>query len=527
MSPPSATSYDEVPYESNPFSQTHPDRLATVAALLGLRAPPVGRARVLELGCAAGGNLIPLAEQYPGGEFVGVDLSARQVADGQRVIDGLGLGNVRLRHGDLRDLGPDLGTFDYILCHGVYSWVPADVQDRILALCRGQLSPEGIAYVSYNTLPGWHLRGALREMMLYHTRPLTTPGERVAQARAFLDFLGKATPEDAGPMATFVRSERDMLRGHGDSYVLHEHLEEHNEAVYFHQFVERARGHGLRYLGEADLRVMLPSNLPDAAEALERMTDVVRREQYMDFLRNRMFRQTLLVHEGREPDYRLRPERLAGLHVASPVRPPAGAFDLAGPAAVRFTSSDDLSVTSEAPLTKAALLVLSEAWPQAVALERLLSLARARLGREALLSRADAERDRERLAGALLEMHGKASTGLVELWVTPPRLVRHPGPFPTARPLARWQARHAPAATNMRHERVALSDVARRLIGHLDGRTDRADLERALADAVAVGEVRVEKDGASVTDPDQLAPLLGEAVEKQLEVLARASLLIA
>jgi methyltransferase-like protein len=526
MSAPSATSYDEVPYDSHPFSQSHPDRLATVAALLGLRAPPVSRCRVLELGCAAGGNLIPHAEAFPASDFVGLDLSARQIADGQRVIDGVGLTNVRLLHADLCDVGPDLGLFDYILCHGVWSWVPPAAQDRILAACHDLLSPDGIAYVSYNTLPGWHLRGALREMMLFHTRQGPTAPERIAQARAFLDFLVKSSSEDSGPFAQFVRSEQEMLRAHSDTYLLHEHLEEHNAPVYFHEFMGRAGAHGLRYLGEADLRVMLPANVPNAVETLERMTDVVRREQYMDFLRNRMFRQTLLIHEGREPDYRIGPERLSGLHVASPVKPPEKAVDLNSSEPVRFTAADDLSVTTESPLTKAALLTLSESWPQAVALERLLPLARARMGREPLLSRADAERDRERLAGALLEMHSKGSTGLVELWVTPPRVVRQAGACPVARPLARWQARSASAVTSLRHERVGLSDVARRLIQHLDGRNDRADLERLLADAAAVGEVRLEKDGAVVTDPEEMTPLLGQAIEKQLQTLAGASLLI-
>jgi cyclopropane fatty-acyl-phospholipid synthase-like methyltransferase len=147
------TSYDEVPYESHPFPQTHPDRLATIATLLGLRPPPVQRCRVLELGCAAGGNLIPMALGLPQSSFVGIDLSAVEVAEGQQLIAQLGLKNVQLRHLSILDAGPDLGRFDYILCHGVYSWVPTAVQDKILDVCKHNLSPHGVAYVSYNTLP--------------------------------------------------------------------------------------------------------------------------------------------------------------------------------------------------------------------------------------------------------------------------------------------------------------------------------------------------------------------------------------
>src|SRR5262249_50612084 len=93
-----ATSYDEVPYESLPFAQTHPDRLATVATLFGMRPAPADRSRVLELGCAAGGNLIPMALALPQSRFLGTDLSGRQIADGQKVVGALGLTNIELKH---------------------------------------------------------------------------------------------------------------------------------------------------------------------------------------------------------------------------------------------------------------------------------------------------------------------------------------------------------------------------------------------------------------------------------------------
>src|SRR5262245_55529309 len=158
-SPPVKNSYDEVPYESHPFAQTHPDHLATVATLFGMRPAPVARCRVPELGCASGGNLIPMAEQLPQSQFLGVDLSARQVDDGRRVLGPLGLTNVELRHASILDVDDGYGPFDYVLCHGVYSWVPPAVQDKILDVCAHNLAPQGVGYISYNTYPGWHMRG--------------------------------------------------------------------------------------------------------------------------------------------------------------------------------------------------------------------------------------------------------------------------------------------------------------------------------------------------------------------------------
>ena len=152
------TAYDEVPYPSYPLPQSHPDHLATLATLLGLSPPTTERCRVLELGCASGGNLIPMALTSPDSRFVGIDLSREQIAEGQKTVEALGLTNIELRHLSILDVDDSFGPFDYIVCHGVYSWVPENVQDRILAICARNLVPEGIGYVSYNTYPGWHMQ---------------------------------------------------------------------------------------------------------------------------------------------------------------------------------------------------------------------------------------------------------------------------------------------------------------------------------------------------------------------------------
>jgi SAM-dependent methyltransferase len=320
MSGTAPTSYDEVPYASYPYPQTHPDRLATIAALFAVQAAPVERCRLLEIGCASGGNLLPLAESLPEATFVGIDLSERQIGEGREALAALGLRNVELRPLSVLDVGPDFGTFDYVLCHGVYSWVPPQARDKILDVCKNNLAPNGVAYVSYNTLPGWHMRGMIRDMMLIHAAQFPSPQQRVEQGRALLDFLAQSAAEEGGPYSTFLRSELDLLARKADSYVLHEHLEEHNQPVYFHQFIRAAAERGLCYLGEAGLPAMVPANFPPAVQAtLDKLAaDQVHLEQYMDFLRNRMFRQTLLCHAEQRPVYRVSAERLLPHWVASP-----------------------------------------------------------------------------------------------------------------------------------------------------------------------------------------------------------------
>lgn len=185
-----------MPYPSGAFEQTHPDRLATMATLFGMKPAPIETCRVLELGCASGGNLVPMAHSLPRGTFLGIDISSREIAEGQPWIQRLGLENLRLEHRDIMDLGlgPDAGTFDYIIAHGVLSWVPRAVQDKIFEVLGQLLSPNGIGYLSYNALPGCHIRKMLRDMMRFHVRDLGEPQRRTAQARALASFLSKSIP---------------------------------------------------------------------------------------------------------------------------------------------------------------------------------------------------------------------------------------------------------------------------------------------------------------------------------------------
>ena len=192
-----AEAYDAVPYGMRTHARTHPRRLQTAGTLWGMRPAPADGCRVLELGCGEGANLLVLAEALPQSQFVGVDLSHRQVRMGRDRVDELGLGNVDLRQGDLRELDDTLGEFDYVLVAGVFSWVPAAIRERLLALCRTVLAPHGIAYVSYNTTPGWYVNGALRTLLLDHTRSVDGWDAKIRAGRALL--TGLATTLDERP----------------------------------------------------------------------------------------------------------------------------------------------------------------------------------------------------------------------------------------------------------------------------------------------------------------------------------------
>ena len=140
-----STSYDEVLYRSKPFSPTAVSSLEARAMLWGLNPVPAKKARVLELGCSMGGNLIAQAIEHPMGTYVGIDLAEQQVDIGNEIIRTIGLDNIRLEAKNIMDIDAEFGTFDYIIVHGIWSWVPDAVKDKIFEICRVNLSKQGIA----------------------------------------------------------------------------------------------------------------------------------------------------------------------------------------------------------------------------------------------------------------------------------------------------------------------------------------------------------------------------------------------
>ena len=366
-------SYDAVPYESQPFPQSHPDRLATIARLFGMFPATIDHCRVLELGCAGGGNLIPMAFQLPGSEFVGIDYSHRHVETAQKIIRDLELKNIRVEHKSILDVDVTWGAFDYIICHGVYSWVTEEVQNKILAICAENLQEQGVAYISYNTYPGWHMREMIRRMMIYHTRHITEPARKIQQARALIDFLARSVPTQDNAYGLLLKSELEIIKKSRDYYLFHDHLEEHNTPVYFSQFAEKMARYPLQYLGEADLHTMLSSGFSEEIrETLKRIaTDIIKAEQYMDFLRNRYFRQTLICRKNVSLKRNLTPVALRGLLVAANVRPEHAEVDLSPGIKEIFHGPRKSTLQTSRPLTKAAFVVMKKHWPQALGMETL------------------------------------------------------------------------------------------------------------------------------------------------------------
>lgn len=466
--------YDRVPYDSHAQAATHPDVLATQATIFGMKPADPRRCRALFLGCGTGWNFLPMARYLPQAHFTGIDASEVQIAMGRADADALGLQNVELIAGDILDLPEDYGPFDYVIAHGVYSWVPPQVQARVLSLCRSALTPQGVAFVSFNAKPGWHIRSMLREMMLHHTRHHRDPETRVAQARALLSFLRRATlRQPEGGYRRWLLSELDLLARTRDFYLLHEHLTEYNEALFFHEFAERARAAGLQYLSEPSLALTLDRGLPDEVRGeLDAATgDLLSMQQYLDFARGRHFRRCLLVREEVQLHRALGWQTLLPLRVAAPIVVQATPQALCDGSEVAF-SRDDGQLATESPLLKQLLWHVGAAWPAEVSFEALVAQALDALGSPVTLEEA------RRIAGR--DLLNCAASGFVDLRLTP-RPVGQPGPTPRACPVTRLQAaRGQERVTTLLHEPLETDTTMRALLCLLDGTRDRGAVIDAL-----------------------------------------------
>ena len=516
--------YDAVPYPNLPHRDAHPRQLELIATLFGLGPKPIHNCRVLELGCAAGWNLIPQAQEYSGSRFVGVDLSRVQISEGRALAQSLALDNLELREASITDIDVSWGKFDYIICHGVFSWVLPEVQRKILAVAQQNLSPNGVALVSYNVYPGWHFRGLVRDAMLYHAARFRETDQQIHQARAVLSFLHDNTPNDSF-YHQMLGEEMKMLSCAPDSYLFHDHLERENRPLYFHQFAGLAQEHGLQYLGESNYAEMAALGVPHKARATLESLPYLEREQYIDFLRIRGFRSTLLCHAEAELNRTLRPGDFTKLHVAYREMPEPFVF-LHGELKVKFASKG-VKLLSRSPLVRAALEHLAEIWPRPISYDELVRAAALRLQSEMAVGGRDGRKDHVDPAevSAVLSILMQAfSWGVLDAFVHPPQFAPTVSSRPIASPLARRQAAQSLKVTNRRHEVVTLDAFSQQVIQRLDGAADRSMLVDHMQ--TAINSKRIVAKGNSVTPVTLETADVALVVDQVLNQLRQSALLV-
>lgn len=503
--------YDQIPYVSMPIEASQPVCLGAIAQMHGLTLAGPDRARVLELGCASGGNIVPLAARFPAATFTGVDLAAAHVASAHSRIAALGLKNIVIRQGDLATIDLKDQTFDTIICHGVFSWVPPATQDAILRICSRHLSAHGVVFLSFNVLPGWHQRNIVRDICLEHSKSETSPVARVAKAREILSELAKSVSTTT-PYGVMLHNEVANLKTLPASYLLGEFLVAENHACTLGQFAARVKAFGLSYLSECDLASSLPETvLPSAAATIRRLAgpDPISVQNYTDIFSGRTFRRALLVRN--EQSDAVKPanaRQLSGLHLSCALRKSGRAAE------VGFYDRFKRLVAAKDAATLDALTLLSQRYPSTVPFDGLSAL-------------ATTAKSRNDLIAAIYKL---VSDGAATVYALPLRCGSAQAKQPEVWPLARLEAQSGQNwVTSLHHRSIPLNKILLYLVPRVDGTTDHSTLLSNLASALASEDLSLPTDfkrTATVAGDNAHKAIAADYLKRGLEYLAVNALLL-
>lgn len=465
----------DLAYGDLTFQDSHPGQIAAVATLLGLTPPPVNTARVLELGCGTGFNLLAMSQALPDARFTGIDYSPLQMQRAQSIAASLGAANIEFRCESILDFSAEPGSFDYIIAHGVYSWISAETRDALMAIIERCLSPNGIAYISYNTYPGWRSRIVARDILTFFAQPGATPEERVRLSR---EGAARLVPTITNPESLYgetLKQEVAPLLNAPDYYIAHEYLVDDNFPTYFQDFAAHAARFNLQYLAESRLLANSFALGGDLRKAIDDNagTDILRREQYLDFLIGCYFRQSLLCRAALPVNRELEAERLLPLSVSLT----ADILD-AKPGAWRIRSHIGAEFTVDDKPIVEILELLRQHGPAPVPAIVFIQPVIEALGMQKLAA----------LGGTIISgiLLAGWSRGLWILRADAPALVNTASSKPLACPLARMQAVNTARCTNRLHRTVTLTPEERALLQQLDGTRETAP-SPTLARLVAEG----------------------------------------
>lgn len=285
------------------YRPSHPGSMAAIGTLFGIMPASFENCRVLELGCGTGFNLLAMSRSIPGGHFTGIDISDEQIRHGQETARSIGADNVELLYLSIDDFVPEADVaYDYIIAHGVYSWVPEKTRQTILSLIKRYLAPDGLAFISYNTNPGWRLRSLVRDALRFGSGTETSSAVDVQRGRERVDRLAASLVNPESTYSRAFAAEWENARENPDYYLAHEHLSAENRQYYFEEFIRDVARCELQFVAEARLTTNsflqereMTSKLDESAGK-----DIIKREQLLDWLVGRYFRQSILCHSKRE-----------------------------------------------------------------------------------------------------------------------------------------------------------------------------------------------------------------------------------
>jgi methyltransferase-like protein len=455
--------YEVIPYEGTLVPNTSPSHLALCSLWHKGPRPPLNHFRLTELGCGDASNLISLALAYPDSTFIGVDSSRQELA---------------LARNDVRNLGrAEIAPCDYLIAHGLYSWVAEDAREAILNCCSQSLTASGLAYISYNAQPGWATRRLVREALMRSPSVRDAQIEQKAtEAVQVAISLLEDMPSRDYAAAVLLAKELERVRDSSLCYVYHEYLAEVNEGFWLRDFVEGSRRHGLEYVADAQFCRWEGNVSGELQAALARRSlDGIEREETADLLGDRYFRASILCRANVKRAPTPQAEVLEEVHLATSLTAECGPLDLSDGVIENFVSNGGPQVTLSASVTKAAVVLLAAQWPRGMPLEWLCHNALKLLTTHGCsIPPAVARSQLANDAVTLFE------AGQMEFRLREPVYNSHDtSDHPRVHALARFEAERRTTLTTPFHLPIVLEPQALCLVRALDGSRSRVDLGRA------------------------------------------------
>ena len=345
--------YDEVSYPGLILPNTNPDRMAAIARLYGMTPASPEKCRVLELGCGNGVNLNWMAYNLSGSEFIGVDLAKNHIIEAESSAKEIGLENVKFFQEDVLQINKgSFGTFDYIVAHGLFSWVPEFVREKVLEIYDELLNPNGVGFISYNVYPGCYRRQMVNDMMRFYTERFENPQEKIQQGTSFIGFMTENVKSPA--YHEILKYEYESFSRRPASNIFHDDLAEMNQPFYFTEFLSQAAHFNLKFLSESDYLFSERSFLSgEVAQTIDNISrNPIEREQYADFFECRRFRQTLLCKKDVSLHKKVMIDDLGDFYVSSAMVSETPEIDLNPNSAKKFLSRKGEAVNIGHVLTK-------------------------------------------------------------------------------------------------------------------------------------------------------------------------------
>lgn len=510
-------SYDVIGYPSFIIPQTHPDSLAVIAKLYGLNSAPAEKCRVLELGCADGTNLNWLAYGLPESEFVGVDLAKSHIDDAEKNKVNLELQNVSFFQQNVLDITEEtFGKFDYIIAHGLFSWVPDFVRQKILGLYEELLNPNGVGFISYNVYPGCYRRQIVQDMIKFHTQKFENPLDKIHQGVAFIDFLAQNTT-NSSVYHEMLKYELEGFSRRTLENIYHDDLSEINQPFYFTEFISAAEKYNLKFLSETDYLSPQRNNMSE--EAIKVFEDIsqntIEYEQYSDFLKCRRFRQTLLCKSEAVLETEIDPAKVKEFYISSLLTPASPTIDLNPDSSKEFLSKKGEKVNISHVLTKLVLADLVGIGSHPVQFNKMIETANALLQSQGFLIE-DLEKESEITASILLRLF---SPNAIRFHSTKSNFPDQISEKPIISKFARWQLTRNDFVNNFYGGNLNIQDgFLWSLLSLLDGTRTREALTAELTNIVTSYDEMDDKETFIANIP--------EIIDQNLFVLAKMGFLI-